>query len=276
MPVGIFPILIIIATAFFSYRGFKNIGFYSAHVFEVEKILVFKQYKRILTSGLLHVNWLHLIFNLLALFFFSGAIEMYLGPLAFLLIYVASLAGGNLLALFIHRLDGSYSAVGASGGVNGIIFATIALFPYNNIYLLFIGIPGWIFGLLYIALSIWGIRSRRDNVGHEAHLGGALIGMFIALLMVPSALVENLLPVLALVVPTITFIALIVYKPHLLMVDNLFYKKNRSSYTIDQRYNLAKKQKQQDIDRILEKIHRRGLSSLSKEERRALDEYSKQ
>ena len=115
------------------------------------------------TSGFLHVNWMHLIFNMIALYFFSGSLELYLGPLRFLLIYFASLVGGDALSLFIHRNDSDYDSVGASAGVTGVIFASIALFPGMRIGLLFLplAIPGWLFGLVYILYSIYGIRSRR-------------------------------------------------------------------------------------------------------------------
>src|SRR5258708_27468337 len=194
---GIFSLVIIVANVLFSYRGFKSSAFFEKYKFEVERILLYKEYVRLISSGFLHVNWMHLIFNMLALYFFSGNLEAYLGQFAFLLIYFASLLGGNLLSLFIHRHHPDFSAVGASGAVNGVIFGSIALAPTMRIGLLFIpiGIPAWIFGLIYVLISIYGIRSRNNNIGHEAHLGGALIGMIIALILQPAALIANPLPI---------------------------------------------------------------------------------
>src|SRR5215831_13558473 len=186
---GIISIVIIIANVIFSYRGFTHISFYEKYKFEVEKILLYRQYYRIISSGFLHVNWMHLIFNMLSLYFFSGGLEAFLGDFNYLLIYFSSLIGGSLLSLFIHRHHGDYTAVGASGAVNGVIFATIALFPTMNINLLFIPMPAWLFGILFVIFSIYGVRSRKDNIGHDAHLGGALIGMAIALALRPSALI---------------------------------------------------------------------------------------
>src|ERR1700755_683261 len=126
---GIISLLLIIANVIVSYQGFKNSEFYNKYKFRVDAVLLYKDYKRLVTSGFLHVNWMHLIFNMLALFFFSGSLESYLGPVRFLLIYFLSLIGGDALSLFVHRNDGDYDSVGASAGVNGVIFAAIALFP---------------------------------------------------------------------------------------------------------------------------------------------------
>src|SRR3954470_20520606 len=114
---GLINIAIIIANIIVSYRGFNDHEFFARYSFEVEKITLYKDYKRLVTSGFLHVNWMHLIFNMLALYFFSGSLELYLGAVKFLLIYFLSLIGGDLLSLFIHRNDPDYDSVGASAGV---------------------------------------------------------------------------------------------------------------------------------------------------------------
>jgi membrane associated rhomboid family serine protease len=110
-------------------KGFTNQLFFDAYKFEVDKILINKDYKRLITAGFLHSGWSHLILNMLTLLLFSESIERYLGESLFLIIYLASLVGSCLFALFIHRNHGDYSAVGASGAVSGIVFASIALFP---------------------------------------------------------------------------------------------------------------------------------------------------
>jgi membrane associated rhomboid family serine protease len=273
---GIISILLILNNVLFSYRGFKNELFFERFMFEIDGIRIRKQYNRILTSGFLHVNWLHLIMNMIALLLFAGSLESSLGAFRFLLIYFSSLVGGNLLSLFIHRNEGDYTAVGASGAVSGVVFASIALFPGMDISLFFlpIWIPAWLFGLIYVLGSIYGIRSRKDNIGHDAHLGGALVGMLVAILLYPAALQYNYVTILIVAVPAIIFIYLIITKPHLLLVDNFFYKK-KQFYSVDHRYNADKINKQQEIDRILEKIHRKGMRSLSKKERQLLKEYSK-
>jgi hypothetical protein len=173
--------------------------------------------------------------------------------------------------LMVYKNKGDYTSVGASGAVNGVIFATIALNP--NIEIMFL--PGWLFGLLYIGITIWGVRSKRDNIGHEAHLGGAIIGMLLAVALQPSALVQNYVTILIISIPTLVFIYLIITRPHILMIDNLFFKTHTHHYSIDHKYNETQRSQQQEVDRILDKISKRGINSLSQKEKQMLKDYSK-
>ncbi len=275
--IGTIGLLLIIANCIVSYKGFNNKFFFERYEFQVDAILLKKDYKRFVTSGFLHINWMHLIFNMLSLYIFSGVLENDLGEIQFLLIYFASLIGGDLFSLFIHRNHGDYSSVGASGAICGIIFASIALYPGMGVGLLFIpfSIPGWLFGLLFVLYSIYGVRSQKNNVGHEAHLGGALIGMLVAIMIEPSALLENYVTILIIVTPTIFFISFIIRNPHMLLVDNLFYKKHNNLYSIDQRYNADKNEQQKELDALLDKIGKKGMAGLSKKEKDKLHELSK-
>lgn len=270
-------LLIIIANVLVSWKGLNDRNFYERYEFSIEKIKIYKQYYRLITSGFLHVNWMHLIFNMLALYFFSSTVEFFFGPLQFLLIYFISLIGGDLLSLFIHRYDNGYSSVGASGAVCGVIFASIAIAPQMRIGFFFIpiGIPAWIYGLAYVLYSIYGIRSRRDNVGHESHLAGALTGMLLAIAMYPSALQENYPTILLIAFPSLAFIYIILTRPHVLLVDNNFFRTQKRYHSIDHKYNAERLTKQQEIDRILEKISRKGMKSLTPKERETLEQHSK-
>ena len=272
---GITSIILIVINVIVSYRGFKNPAFFDRYKFEVDKITLNKDYKRLVTSGFLHVNWMHLIFNVFALYFFSQMVEALLGETEFLIIYFGSLIAGNLFSLIVHKKDGYYSVVGASGAVCGLIFACIALAPNSSMTLIVIPLRIWIFGLLFVATSIYGVRSRRDNVGHEAHMAGALAGMFITAIFSPMAFIENWPYILIVALPCIAFIYVIIKRPDLLLVDNLFFKTENYNYTVDQRYNLQKIDKQKEIDRILDKINRSGMKSLTSKEKQDLKEYSK-
>lgn len=277
MGTGIFVFILIVVTTIVSYKGFINKRFLEDFEFEVDRILKDRQYYRLMTSGFLHSGWLHLGFNMFSLYIFSGVVEAGLGSFNFLLIYFASLIGGGLLSLVIHRNHGNYSSVGASGAVCGVMFASVALFPEMRISLfpLPFAIPSWIYALLFVAFSIYGIRSRKDNIGHDAHLGGALVGMVLALVLHPEALLENTWAILLILVPSVIFVYLIITRPEVLFVDNLFYKTQKDVYNIDQEWNVRRADQQQEVDRILDKIGRSGMGSLTRKERQTLKEYSK-
>lgn len=275
--IGIIGLLLIIVNIVFSYKGFTNAQFFEGYKFQVDRVLINKDYIRLISSGFLHVNWIHLIFNMISLYAFSGLLEIQLGGFYFLLIYFAALIGGDLLALFVHRHHGDYSAVGASGAVCGIIFASIALFPGLGIgfFGLPFSIPSWLYGILYVGYSIYGIKSDKDNIGHEAHLGGALVGMLLAIMIQPTALLANYLTILIITVPTMLFIYLIITRPQFLLINNQFFRKQKKYYNVDHEYNEAIVNKQKELDKLLDKINRKGIDSLSKKEKAKLEEYSK-
>ena len=269
-------IVLIIINCFVSYKGLTNALFFESYCFSVDGILKKKDYIRLISSGFLHISWQHLIFNMLSLFLFSQSLEAYVGPWGYLLIYFSALIGGDLLSLFIHRHHGDYTAAGASGAICGVIFGSIALFPGMDIGLLFIPgiyIPAWLYGLIYILYSIYGIRSKSENVGHDAHLGGAIVGIFAALLLKPEAITYNYPVILLIVLPAAGFIYIIITRPQALLVDSFFYNQHKG-LTIDDRYNMSRGEKQREVDRILEKIHDKGINSLTKAEREKLDAYS--
>ncbi|MFC1766747.1 rhomboid family intramembrane serine protease, partial [Planctomycetota bacterium] len=185
---------VIIATVITSYRGFTDQRVLERYMFQVEGILGYRQYYRILSSGFMHANGPHLFFNMFCFYSFGQSIERYFGWPLLLGIYAASLIGGSLLALAIHRNHGDYCAVGASGAVSGILFASIFLLPGGSVMLMFlpIPIPASVFAIGYTAVSIYGIKSQRGNIGHDAHLGGAITGLLLIALLYPRAVLHSL------------------------------------------------------------------------------------
>lgn len=271
---GIICFLIIIANLIISYRGFKDNFFLSRYEFQVEKVTVYKQYYRLFTSGFLHANWLHLIFNMLALYLFSGNLVMAAGWGFYLFIYLVSLVCGNLFSLYIHRYDAGYTSVGASGAVFGIMFSAIALFPGMKIGLLFLPIsfPSWLFGLAFILFTIYSMVKGKRGVGNDAHFAGAIGGLVITLIFNPSVVLINYIPILVILIPAVIFLILLIRNPAMLINGFSFKKKNYLNK--ENKYNLSKQQQQSEIDEILEKIHRKGFKSLTKEEKIKLDKYS--
>jgi membrane associated rhomboid family serine protease len=217
--IGLVTLSIIIANGLISYKGFNDRSFFERNLFQVNKVLRDKEYRRLIMSGFLHGDWSHLIFNMISFYSFADRLETFLGPVKFLTIYFASLIGGDILALIIHKNHGYYRAVGASGAVCGVIFAAIALFPGIEIGFLFIPvpIPGWIFGIGYALYTIYGIKSSSGNIGHEAHLGGALIGLVTAIILEPLALQTNLYPIIFITVPSLLFVIILIVKPEILV-----------------------------------------------------------
>jgi len=191
-PLAITNIAIIAVTAYFSYRGFTNPSFLNRYLFYNHAILEDKQYYRLLTSGALHADWVHLIFNMFSLYSFGSDVEIFFGRDTFLAIYLAGIVGGNVLALLLHRKD-DYHALGASGGVCGIIFACIFLLPGGSVQMLLIPIPipSYIYAVGFMLYSYYGIRKQRGNIGHDAHLGGAIIGLITATILFPSIVSKN-------------------------------------------------------------------------------------
>lgn len=216
--IGIVTLVIIVLNGLISFKGFQDPIFFNRYVFQVGRILGNREYIRMISSGFLHVDWTHLIFNMLSLYFFSSDVEFVLGEGKLVVIYLMSLVGGNLFALFVHRHHGHYRAVGASGAVCGVIFAAIALFPGLEVMLFLIPIPfpGWVYGIAFVLYSVYGIRKNHGNIGHEAHLGGAVIGLVTAVVIQPQSLFDNTLPILLILAPSIIFIYIIMEKPQLL------------------------------------------------------------
>ncbi len=197
-------IIVIAANAIISYKGFNDYGFFERYKFNVGGIRRGEQI-RIFSSGFLHVDMMHLFFNMFTLYFFAPVVIYYLGTLYFLIIYVASLILGNLLSLYFHKEEYHYSAVGASGAVTGVLYAAILLEPSMQLGLLFIPlpIPAYVFGILYLLYSIYGMKKQIGNIGHDAHFGGAIGGYVATLILMPSLFKTDLLMVGLLAIPII-------------------------------------------------------------------------
>jgi len=201
---AIVTIIIIAANVIISYKGFEDYGFFDKYKFNVGAIKRGEQF-RLFSSGFLHVNTQHLLFNMITLYFFANNVIAYVGSLKFIIIYVVSLVAGGLLSLYFHKDEYHYSAVGASGAVTGILYAAILLNPDMSLFFFFIPvpIPGYVFGIGYLLYSIYGMKKRIGNIGHDAHFGGAIGGYITTLVFVPVLFQINLTMVVVLALPII-------------------------------------------------------------------------
>lgn len=155
------------------------------------------QLYRFLTSGFLHADWGHLLFNMITFYSFGNLVLREFGAAfgpggatwRFLLLYLGGIVLSDLPTYFRHRFDPGYRSLGASGGVASVLFAGILFYPAGKIYMMFIpvGIPGFIWGVLYLVYSYYMGRRRGDNINHDAHFYGALYGVLLTLALVPAA-----------------------------------------------------------------------------------------
>ncbi len=179
-------LLIIIATCVISISAFTRPQLKYKLIFYPPDITNRNQWYRLFSCGLIHADYQHLIFNMLSLYFFGEEVEGYCsyifgstGWLVYILLYVTALAASLLPTYFKHKDDYHYSSLGASGAVSAVIFASILLDPWNRIY----GIPGFIFGPLYLFISAYIAKQARDNINHSAHIWGSIYGVAFLLVL---------------------------------------------------------------------------------------------
>ena len=188
-------LLIILLTSVVSVASFSNREIYRRLLFNAYDIKHFRNGYRFFSYALVHADWIHLLINMMVLYSFGQAVETYysivFGPKAvfyYLLLYVGGIVLSTTPAYGKHSDDYSYSAVGASGAVSAVVFASIVFDPLNRIYLFMlpIGIPAILFGALYLAYSWYMAQKNVDNIGHDAHFWGAVFGFFFTIVLKPS------------------------------------------------------------------------------------------
>ncbi len=195
-------ILLIAANVLISIKGFSDEYFFEKYKFWVKGIQSGESY-RMATSAFLHVDYMHLFFNMYALYLFGDIVLNSLGLILFVLVYVLSLLGGSILSLRIHKNQPYYTAVGASGAVSGILYSAVLLYPDMTLMMfpLPIPIPAYLFALGYMIYSIYGMKKNIGNIGHSAHLGGSIAGYISTLVFYPDLLVNHTLITLLIGLP---------------------------------------------------------------------------
>ena len=273
-PVAIGNTVVIILTAVVSILAFSRRELIEKYIFEPTLILSGRQYYRLMTSAFLHADWIHLSMNVIGLIIFGGLIERSLGIGPYFLIYAVSIVGGNLLSLFLHRHH-LYRAYGASGGVSGLTFAFVLLAPGSIIrmWMMPIPMPAWLYAIAYMLASFWGIHRSDDGIGHDAHLGGAIFGLGCAALLEPELVRASPRLFLLLLAISGGMMAYLVINPMGLPIQSFLAAGSlfrRSRPAKPARHKVENRQ----VDAILEKIGRKGLQSLTDDEKQLLDETS--
>ncbi|GAB4025858.1 rhomboid family intramembrane serine protease [Spirosoma koreense] len=190
-------LIIIVVTVIISLMAWNNYSLMDRWIMNPYQITNKGQYYRLITSGFLHADWGHLFFNMLSLYFFGGFIEQVFaslfgpsGALYFVGFYLIAIVVSDIPTLMRYRNDRNYNSLGASGGGSAIVFAGILFQPLNPIYLFLIpiGVPGFIFGGLYLAYSYYESRRGAGAVNHDAHFYGALFGVLFMIVVYPPVL----------------------------------------------------------------------------------------
>ncbi|MEB3766228.1 rhomboid family intramembrane serine protease [Acinetobacter sp. MD2] len=184
-------ITLIIITVIVSLMAFSNQALMNRLIFWPPAMQK-GQYDRFITHGFVHADGMHLLFNMMTLFFFGSAIEQFYRQYAFNMGFVLFYLGGLIVAILPsylkHKNDYQWASLGASGAVSAVLFAYILFKPWKLILVFFVPVPAIIFAVLYVAYSIWAAKRTGQHVNHSAHLWGAAYGVIVTILINPKVL----------------------------------------------------------------------------------------
>lgn len=191
-----FPItlLLIAINCLLSFICFSNHELLNKLIFHPPAITQSRQWYRFLSSGFVHKDGSHLLFNMITLFFFGQSLEpgftaLGLGPVLYLVLYLSAIIVSEIPSYIKEKNNENYFSLGASGAVSAVVFAMVLFAPWEKIYLkLFIPIPFVLYAVGYIAYSAYMDKKGQDNIGHSAHLWGALYGLVFMVVAYPDSL----------------------------------------------------------------------------------------
>ena len=193
-------LIIIAVTSLVSVICFTGTVPYERMLFNAYSTWHRKEWYRLFSYGLVHGGWAHLLFNMITLYCFGRVTEQYFctffgettGIILYIVLYVSALAVSSIADLVKYKDDIGYNAVGASGAVSAVLFASILFEPEMGIYIFPIPfpIPAVIFAPLYLLYCWWAAKKQMDNIGHSAHFWGALYGFLFPLILMPGLIIQ--------------------------------------------------------------------------------------
>lgn len=190
--------IIIAITVLTSWYSFSKPDLIRRFVLNPYLVTTRQQYYRFITSGFLHGDFSHLLWNMFSLYFFGSIVETYFSFLFgeassyyFIVFYLLAIVVSDIPSYFRHRKHPGYNSLGASGGVSAVIFVSIIFQPLQPICIYFVFcLPGFILGTAYLIWSYFKGKKANDNINHEAHLFGAIFGVVFCAVMYPSSLLH--------------------------------------------------------------------------------------
>jgi len=190
MPITL--LIILAATCIVSFMAFNNRRLIDDLILWPPAIERKKEYYRLVTYGLIHADGMHLLFNMMTLFFFGRVMESFftatLGVFGFGLFYLGGLIVSILPTYLKNRRNSNYHSLGASGAVSAVLFAYVLLSPWARILVWFVPVPAIIYAVLYVGYSIYMDQRGQGNINHSAHLWGAAYGVIFTVLAYPPVL----------------------------------------------------------------------------------------
>lgn len=182
-------LVLIAVTVLVSWQAFQKRRLYERLVLWPPGVERFRQYDRLVTHGFVHADWMHLLFNMITLYFFGRAVEsvfsQLVGPVVFVFFYLSAIVVAILPSYLRHRKDSAYVSLGASGAVSAVLFAFVLVSPWSWIIVFVIPVPAVVYAIAYVGYSYWMDKRGGDNINHSAHLSGAIYGLLFMLLLEP-------------------------------------------------------------------------------------------
>ncbi|UII34378.1 rhomboid family intramembrane serine protease [Fulvivirga ulvae] len=187
-------LILVIITVLTSLYAWNNQDILRKWIFNPYSVNEYKQYYRFITSGFIHNDFIHLLFNMLVLWMFGEQVEYVfaaiygtLGKFIFVALYILGIIVSDIPTYLKHKNHAYYNALGASGGVASVLFSFILFAPAQKLYLYgLIGLPGIAWAALYILYSVYMGKRAGDNINHDAHLYGSLFGVVFTILVYPK------------------------------------------------------------------------------------------
>lgn len=180
--------IIFAVTIAISLFAFYNDNLYARLILQPYNVYRGKYVYTLITSGFIHADWMHLLFNMMTFYFFAFQLEATIGHWQFALLYMISLILSDLPSVVKHKNDLWYRSLGASGAISAVVFSAILFRPLDGMSLMFlpVSIPAVLFGILYLIYCSYASKKGIGNINHDAHFFGALSGVLITIILIPQ------------------------------------------------------------------------------------------